>query len=62
MLQKKKMFELEVLQELMLDEINCRLRAIFALFLIGGENRKKIFCILDKMENATQKNIDILNQ
>gem|GEM_PF-4791385 len=60
--QKRNLFELEVLQELFLDQLNFKLRAIYLLFRIKRDKRRRALIILDKLETLTRENIAIIKK
>lgn len=61
MLHNKETLTLEVLEELFLDQLEFRIRAIYLLLNIQKEKRAEILSLLDELKLLTNENIALLH-
>ncbi len=61
MLHNKETLTLEVLEELFLDQLEFRVRAVYLLLNIQKEKRVEILSLLDELKSLTRENIAILH-
>ncbi len=58
----KKIFELEVLEELFFDQLEFKLRAIFLLLTVARKQRREILSFIDQLTELTRENLDIIHK
>ncbi len=59
---RNKRIELEVLEELLLDQVEYRIRAVLLLLNIDRSRSKELFGLIDRFSQLTTENVTLLRK